>query len=174
MAVKDLKPEYQFSSGVQGGAFIRRRIRLAALHICFLMFFLPSSLSARSQILTDKWAQLSPAEFETYRSIFAAYGIETYRADIVVLKVMSVTAFRIESGDFCAESLCLTIITLSCGRMLCPSTSVFVKRAVEFDKQIAGPFGGTWFLVFPLSEGRNIVVMANKRFVSAWRGFGEN
>jgi hypothetical protein len=53
---------------------------------------------------------------------------------------------------------------------------VFVGKEVKMDKAIVSiPEGArTQFILFPRSEDRTIVVMLNKRFVAAWRGFAED
>jgi len=131
-----------------------------------------TSLEARPARLTDQWRSLSPEEFETYRYVFAPYEIDT-PANILVLGELKV--FRIESSDYCAEKLCQTIVVAPCGRAICPSASIFVKRDVEDTGIIANRFGtGNQFFAFPLSSERTITVLINKRFVAAWHGFGEN
>jgi hypothetical protein len=148
----------------------------AGLWLCLLIFVNTTwSLPTHAQKLSDKWAPLSPAEFETYRPLFLAYDIESYRSDIVVLNIASLKIFRLESPDFCAGTLCLTILISVCGKSACPSTTVFAKRDVEFVNLIAGYFDGrTQFLEFRLSKDRSITVMMTKRFISVSRGLGED
>jgi|SRR5215813_2674474 len=129
--------------------------------------------TANAQGVFPKWTPMASEEFETYRQIFAAYDIQAFRNDIQVLDFTSIKLFRVESADFCVGELCLAIVASACGRTQCPSAAVFAKRDARFDRRIAGAFGGTEFLIFPLSAERDITLMITKRFIAAWRGFGE-
>jgi hypothetical protein len=143
------------------------------LCVSTLVFGTFGYFSAHAQKLSDKWAQISPGEFENFKNVFSAYDIETYRNDIVVLGLTSIKIFRIESKEFCTGTLCLTILVSVCSKPICPSTAIFVRRDVEFVSMIAGYFGGTQFLRFPLSKDRDVTVIVTKRFISVGRGFGE-
>jgi hypothetical protein len=150
----------------------RHFLRLCSLTL--LVLSVQCNVTAQGQIVSATWKTLSPDDFERYRQVFAPYGIETYTPDIVILDLPPIVIFRIESRDFCTGSLCLTIVRRSCERTLCPTTSILVRRDVRFDRGLSGHFGGTQFLVFPLSPERDIIVMITKRFISVSRGLGEN
>lgn len=151
-----------------------QRILITLVTLLLLGSLLLGSASpAHAEKYKDRWKPLSPEEFETYRPIFSPYDIATHPNDIAILSWSSLRIFRIENSDYCTGNLCLTIVISACGRSSCPSTTLFATRDVEFDRSIAGFFGGTQFLVFRLSQDRDIVVMLTKRFISVWRGFGE-
>jgi hypothetical protein len=107
-------------------ASIGKRIWRIALTACTVLSLQPCP-NAGAQQLKDKWLTLSPAEFEKFRHVFVPYGIETYGHDIVVLSWGTLRMFRIEAGEFCARSLCLTLIVVDCGKASCPSATVFAK-----------------------------------------------
>jgi hypothetical protein len=156
-------------------SFIGKTFLRAAM-IAFTVLLLQQVCPSAKAQLTDRWMPLSAAEFDKYRNAFAPYGIGAHRNDLVVLSWSSMRMFRIESPEFCRGALCLTLIILHCGKAACPSTAVFARREVDLDSASAGVFGGTQFLVFPLSQDkqRQIVVMITRNFIAAWRGFGEN
>jgi hypothetical protein len=152
---------------LKNGRWIRRLLCSLAVAMASLPGFV-----ANAQGLAAQWAQLSPASFDKYRYVFAPLDINSHSNDIWLLDLAPLKILRIESADFCRDSLCLTIVTTDCGRSACPSTSVFVGRDVDLEKLVVNFFGGTQFVRFPRSQDRTVVVMYNKTFVSVVRGFG--
>lgn len=158
----------------------RRRTNLNKSRVCHSIFlFLISLLACQIPIganaldLTDKWRQLSPQEFESFRLYFAPYEIKAHRNDIWILGLSHPIVLRIESSDFCRKSLCLTIVTLACGRSICPSTTVFAGKEATLERRLWPIFGGTRLLTFPRPKDRMAVVMVAEKFVSAVRSFEE-
>lgn len=163
---------YSDRTSVRFSRFRPKLIR-AMLSVCALaLLSVAIPVQAHAQFLATQWAPLSPTEFETHRLVFAPYGIETHQDNLVILNWSTLRIFRIESSDYCLGALCLTIVTSACGKPSCPSTSLFAKREVEDTGVIAGVFGGTQFLRFPISKDRELTVIISKRFISVARGLG--
>jgi len=150
------------------------RIVLWASSLAVFVWSVPCVAQPQPYRLSDRWVSISSSEFESFRGVFAPYDIHSRRDDIFVLSLTSIRIFRIETDDFCKDGLCLTIVFSACGKPSCPSTSLIAGKEVRLDRLIVPFFGGSQFLVFPRSKDRDMIVLVTKRFVSAWRGFGED